>query len=45
MAQMGKLRHTAGLWDSLGFIPILKKGNVKECSNYAQLHSPHKLAK
>ena len=27
------------------FIPIPKKGNAKECSNYAQLHSSHTLVK
>ena len=27
------------------FIPVPKKGNAKECSNYAQLHSFHKLVK
>ena len=27
------------------FIPIPKKGNAKECSNYTQLHSSHMLAK
>ena len=29
----------------LGFIPIPKKGNSKECSTTAQLHSSHTLAK
>ena len=28
-------------WKGSVFIPILKKSNVKECSNYAQLHSSH----
>ena len=27
------------------FISIPKKGNAKECSNYAQLHSSHTLVK
>ena len=27
------------------FIPIPKKGNAKECSNYAQLHSSHTRVK
>ena len=27
------------------FIPIPKKGNAKECSNYTQLHSAHTLVK
>ena len=28
-----------------GFIPIPKKGNAKECSNYCKLHSSHTWAK
>ena len=32
-------------WKRSVFIPIPKKGNAKECSNYAQLHSFHTLAK
>ena len=32
-------------WKMSVFIPIPKKGNAKECSNYAQLHSSHTLAK
>ena len=31
-------------WKRSVFIPISKKGNIKECSN-AQLHSSHTLAK
>ena len=27
------------------FIPVPKKGNAKECSNYPQLHSSHTLVK
>ena len=27
------------------FIPIPKKGNAKECSNYCTIHSPHILSK
>ena len=32
-------------WKKSVFIPILKKGNAKECSNTTQLHSSHTLAK
>ena len=32
-------------WKRSVFIPIPKKGNAKECSNYAQLHSSHMLVK
>ena len=32
-------------WKRSVFIPIPKKGNAKECSNYVQLHSSHTLAK
>ena len=32
-------------WKRLVFIPIPKKGNAKECSNYRKLHSSHTLAK
>ena len=32
-------------WKRSVFIPIPKKGNAKECSNYPQLHSSHMLAK
>ena len=32
-------------WKRSVFIPITKKGNVKECSTTTQLHSPHMLAK
>ena len=32
-------------WKRLVFIPISKKGNAKECSNYHKLHSSHTLAK
>ena len=32
-------------WKRLVFIPIPKKGNAKECSNSAQLHSSHMLVK
>ena len=32
-------------WKRSIFIPIPKKGNAKECSNTAQLHSSHTLVK
>ena len=32
-------------WKRSVFIPIPKKGNAKECSNYTQLHLFHMLAK
>ena len=32
-------------WERSVFIPIPKKGNAKECSNYCTLHSSHTLAK
>ena len=32
-------------WKTLVFIPILKKGNAKECQTSEQLHSSHTLAK
>ena len=35
---------TTGL-EKVVFIPIPKKGNAKECSDSAQLHSSHMLAK
>ena len=43
--QDGEHMYTCGIHDSLVFIPIPKKGSVKECSNHAQLHSSHTLAK
>ena len=32
-------------WKKVLFIPIPKKDNIKECSNYHKLHSSHTLAK
>ena len=32
-------------WKRSVFIPILKKGNAKKCSNYRTMHSSHTLAK
>ena len=32
-------------WKTSVFIPIPKKGNAKECSNYRPTHSSHTLAK
>ena len=35
----------AGYWKRSAFIPIPKKGNAKEYSNYHPIHSSHMLAK
>ena len=43
--QMWKTQQWPQDWKRSVFIPIPKKGNLKECSNYAQLHSSHTLAK
>ena len=32
-------------WKRAVFIPIPKKGNAKECSNYRTMHSSHMLVK
>ena len=32
-------------WKRSVFIPIPKKGNAKECSNYCTMHSSHMLVK
>ena len=32
-------------WKRLVFIPIPKKGNAKDCSNYHTMHSSHRLVK
>ena len=36
---------TRRIWKRSVFIPIPKKGNAKECSNYCKLHSSHTLVK
>ena len=39
--QIWKTQQWLHDWKRSVFIPIPKKGNAKECSNYAQLHSSH----
>ena len=43
--QIWKTQQWPQDWEMSVFIPISKKGNAKECSNYAQLHPSHMLAK
>ena len=43
--QIGKTQQWPQDWKRSVFIPIPKKGNAKECSNYHTLHSSHTLAK
>ena len=43
--QIWKTQQWPQDWKRSVFVPIPKKGNAKECSNYAQLHSFHMLAK
>ena len=43
--QIWKTWHWPQDWKRSVFIPIPKKGNAKECSNIAQLHSSHMLEK
>ena len=43
--QIWKTQQWPQDWKRSVFIPIPKKGNAKECSDYAQLHSSHRLAK
>ena len=43
--QIGKTQQWLQDWKRLVFIPIPKKGNAKECSNYCTLHSSHMLVK
>ena len=43
--QIWKTQHWPQDWKRSVFIPIPKKGNAKECSDYAQLHSFHMLAR
>ena len=43
--QIWKIQQWPQYWKRSVFIPIPKKGNVKECSNYSQLHSSHTLVK
>ena len=43
--QIWKTHQWPQHWKRSVFIPIPKKGNAKECSTIAQLHSSHMLAK
>ena len=43
--QIWKTQQWPQDWKKSVFIPIRKKGNAKECSNTAQLHSSHMLVK
>ena len=43
--QIWKTQQWPQDWKRSVFVPIPKKGNVKECLNYTQLHSFHRLAK
>ena len=43
--QIWKTQQWPEDWKRSVFIPISKKGNTEECSNYAQLHSSHTLEK
>ena len=43
--QIWKTQQWPQNWKRPVFIPIPKKGNAKECSNYHKLHSSHTLVK
>ena len=43
--QIWKTQQWRQDWTKSDFIPILKKGNAKECPTTTQLHSFHMLAK
>ena len=43
--QIRKTQQWPQDWKRSVFIPIPKKGNAKECSNYTQLHLSHTLVK
>ena len=43
--QIWKTQHWPQDWKRSVFIPIPKKGNAKECSNYWELHCSHMLVK
>ena len=43
--QMWKTQQWPQDWKRSVSIPIPKKGNVKECSNYQTMHSSHTLVK
>ena len=43
--QIRKTQQRQQDWKRSVFIPIPKKGNDKECSNYHKIHSSHMLVK
>ena len=43
--QIWKIQQWPQDWKRSVFIPISKKSNAKECSNYRKLHSSHTLVK
>ena len=43
--QIWKTQQWTQDWKRSVFIPIPKKGNVTECSNYCTIHSSHTLVK
>ena len=43
--QIWKTQQWPQGWKKAVFIPIPKKGNAKECSNYCKMHSSHTLVK
>ena len=43
--QIWKTQQWPQDWKRSVFIPIPKKGNAKECSNYRRMHSSHMLVK
>ena len=43
--QIWKIQQWSQDWERSAFIPILKKGNAKECSKYHTMHSFHMLAR
>ena len=43
--QIWKTQQWPKHWKRLVFIPIPKKGNAKQCSNYCRIHSFHMLAR
>ena len=45
MPKVWKTQQWPKGWKMSVFIPILKKGNDKDCSNYWIIDSPHMLAR
>ena len=43
--QIWKTQQWTQDWKRSVFIPVPKKGNAKECSNYHAMHSSHTLVK